>query len=121
MNAYPMNNPMVNFLRDVQDHGNLFHDYQLDIKFSLGMCSSCKEKKYMRKESNCLSGGRYCVINSNFRSNALALETLRQICIRKIEGTTKLVNYMVTLKGTLEKLDTISDKSFSSYSSIAMA
>lgn len=77
MNALPNNNPMISFLKDMKEHKRIFSDYQTQIHFSLGFCKSCREKKYLKPEPNCLSGGRYCVINSDFRTSEPVFETLR--------------------------------------------
>jgi len=104
MSSQMINNSMVVFLKDLLDHGRLIKDYELSVKFSIGFCKSCMEKQYLRQEPSCLSGGRYCVINSDFKSNELVKETLRQICIRDIYGVPTLVNYLFSLKGETEEL-----------------
>ncbi len=104
MSSEPLNNPMINFLKDLKEHSRLFKNYEINIKFSLGFCKSCKSKRFMRKEPNCLSGGRYCIINSEFRSNEPGLETLRQICIRNKYGTKKLIDYLIAMKSTMRDL-----------------
>lgn len=48
MNSLPNNNPMISFLKDFKEHKSIFSKYQLDIRFSLGYCKSCKEKKFLR-------------------------------------------------------------------------
>lgn len=104
MSSQMINNSMVVFLKELLDHGRLIKDYDVSVKFSIGFCKSCMEKQYLRQEPSCLSGGRYCVINSDFKSNELVKETLRQICIRDIYGVPTLVNYLATLKGETEEL-----------------
>lgn len=104
MSSQPINNPMIRFLRDLTQHSKLISKFTIDINFSLGFCRSCKEKKFMRSEPSCLSGGRYCVINSEFKSNELVKETLRQICIRDISGSQKLIKYLINLKTETEIL-----------------
>ena len=104
MSSQPINNPMITFLKDLTEHSKLISNYAIEINFSLGFCKSCKDKKYMRSEPSCLSGGRYCVINSEFKSNELVKETLRQICIRDIHGTQKLIDYLKNLKMQTETL-----------------
>lgn len=104
MSSQPINNPMIRFLRDLTQHSKLISKFSIDIHFSLGFCRSCKEKKFMRSEPSCLSGGRYCVINSEFKSNELVKETLRQICIRDNNGSDKLIKYLVNLKTETEIL-----------------
>ena len=86
---------MINLLKDGKNHSGLFKKFDIEINFSLGFCKSCKEKNYLRKEPNCLSGGRYCVINSEFRTCEPVLETLRLICLRNIAGISKLIDYMI--------------------------
>lgn len=104
MSSQPINNPMITFLKDLTEHSRLINNYSIEVNFSLGFCKSCKDKKYMRSEPSCLSGGRYCVINSEFKSNELVKETLRQICIRDKQGTSKLINYLINLKSETETL-----------------
>ena len=104
MSSQMINNSMVVFLKDLLEHGRLIKDYDISVKFSIGFCKSCQEKQYLRQEPSCLSGGRYCVINSDFKSNELVKETLRQICIRDIYGVPTLVNYLSSLKIETEEL-----------------
>lgn len=99
MSSETINNPMIQFLHDLKEHQTQIKDYVLDINFSLGFCKSCKEKQYMKQEPNCLSGGRYCVINSDFKTNELVRETLRQICIKQIDPKNiKLIDYLYQMK-----------------------
>lgn len=95
---------MIIFLKDLKDHKNLISNYKVDIKFSVGFCKSCKEKKFLKKEPNCLSGGRYCVINSDFRTCEPVMETLRAICVRKLGGSDKLIDYLINMKDTFVAL-----------------
>ena len=104
MSSQPINNPMITFLKDLTEHSRLISKYAIEVNFSLGFCKSCKDKKFMRSEPSCLSGGRYCVINSEFKSNELVKETLRQICIRDNHGPNKLINYLKSLKAETEGL-----------------
>lgn len=123
MSSQPMNNPMINFLKDLKEHSRLFKNYQIDIRFSLGFCKSCKIKNYMKKEPNCLSGGRYCIINSEFKTNEPVIETLRQICIRKLNGTSKLIDYLINIKTTvllLEQTNSFNEKMYQKLSRTEM-
>ena len=104
MSSQMINNSMVVFLKDLLDHGRLIKDYELTIQFSIGFCKSCQEKQFLRHEASCLSGGRYCVINSDFKSNELVKETLRQICIRNNYGIPTLIGYLSDLKQKTEEL-----------------
>ena len=104
MSSQMINNSMVVFLKDLLDHGRLIKDYELSIKFSIGFCKSCQEKQFLRHEASCLSGGRYCVINSDFKSNELVKETLRQICIRDTYGIPVLIGYLSDLKQSTEEV-----------------
>lgn len=104
MSSQMINNSMVVFLKDLFEHGRLIKDYDVTVRFSIGFCKSCMEKQYLRQEPSCLSGGRYCVINSDFKSNELVKETLRQICVRDIYGVRVLVAYMSALKTETETL-----------------
>ena len=104
MSSQPINNPMINFLKELKEHERLIKGYTIDIKFSIGFCKSCQEKQFLRQEPSCLSGGRYCVVSSEFRSNELVRETLRQICIRNGYGVDKLINYLYDLKVETESL-----------------
>jgi len=104
MSSQMINNSMVVFLKDLLEHSRLIKDYEIRVKFSIGFCKSCQEKHFLRQEPSCLSGGRYCVINSDFKSNELVKETLRQLCIRDIYGVPTLVNYLYALKSETELL-----------------
>jgi hypothetical protein len=104
MSSQPINNPMIQFLKDLKEHKNLIKDYKIDIQFSIGFCKSCQDKQFMKQEPSCLSGGRYCAINSEFKTNEFVKETLRQICIRDNYGVDKLINYLFNLKGETETL-----------------
>jgi len=104
MSSQMINNSMVVFLKELLDHSRLIKDYDISINFSIGFCKSCKEKNFIKQEPSCLSGGRYCVINSDFKTNELVKETLRQICIRDKYGVPTLVNYLSLLKSKTEDL-----------------
>ena len=62
-----IHNPVIHFLKDLIEHKHLIRKYKLDIKYVLGQCSKCRDKNFMVGENGCLSGGRYCVINSEYR------------------------------------------------------
>jgi hypothetical protein len=98
MNSSLVNNPVIKFLHDLMEHKHLIRRYKLNIHFVLGQCSKCREKNFMYKEKGCLSGGRYCVVDTNFPNNQLAKETLRQICIRQRYSPRKLIRYMWKMK-----------------------
>ena len=67
MTANIENNSVIKFLNDLIAHKHLIRNYDLSIKYVVGQCSKCKEKNFMVNESGCLSGGRYCVINTEYR------------------------------------------------------
>lgn len=104
MSSETINNPMITFLKDLKEHKSQIREYQVQVNFSLGFCKSCKEKQFLKQEPNCLSGGRYCVINSDFKTNELVKETLRQICIRDSSGIDKLTDYLYQMKLETESL-----------------
>ena len=104
MSSQPINNPMIHFLKDLKEHDRLIKDYKIDIHFSIGFCKSCQEKQFLKQEPSCLSGGRYCVINSEFKTSEFVKETLRQICIRDNYGNDKLIGYLYSLKYETESL-----------------
>lgn len=104
MSSQPINNPMINFLKDLREHDRLIKNYKIDINFSIGFCKSCQEKQFLKQEPSCLSGGRYCVINSEFKTNEFVKETLRQICIRDNYGFEKLISYLFEMKTETEAL-----------------
>jgi hypothetical protein len=62
-----INNPMINFLRDLLDHHHLLRKYELNIKYVVGQCAKCKDNNFMAQESGCLSGGRYCLIDTDYK------------------------------------------------------
>ena len=67
MTSSILNNPMVNFLRDLMDHHHLMRHHDLDIHYVIGQCVKCKEGNFMAKESGCLSGGRYCLVDTDYK------------------------------------------------------
>lgn len=50
MNAIPTNNPIISFLKELKEHSRIFNKYQIDLKYSIGFCHSCKKKNFIRKE-----------------------------------------------------------------------
>ena len=94
MSSQPIDNPVIQFLADLRRHQKLMGTKQLEIIFSVGFCTSCKDSGYLEKASRCLSGGKYCAINSIFKTDELVKETLRQICIRNYYGNNKLILYL---------------------------
>jgi hypothetical protein len=104
MSSQPINNPMINFLKDLREHDRLIKNFRIDIHFSIGFCKSCQDKQFLKQEPSCLSGGRYCVINSEFKTNEFVKETLRQICIRDNYGFEKLISYLFEMKTEAESL-----------------
>ena len=94
MSSQPIDNPVIQFLADLRRHQKLMGDKELEIIFSVGFCTSCKDSGYLEKASRCLSGGKYCAINSIFKTDELVKETLRQICIRNYYGNNKLILYL---------------------------
>lgn len=67
MTASMVNNPMILFLRDVLHHHHLLRKYELEIKYVVGRCVKCKEKNFLEHESGCYSGGRFCLIDTDFK------------------------------------------------------
>lgn len=98
MSASSINNPIIKFLRDLMEHKHIIRKYDLQIHYILGQCGRCREKNFMSKEKGCLSGGRYCVIDTEYRQNELVKETLRQICLRKQYDSEKVIKYLWKLK-----------------------
>ena len=94
MSSQPIDNPVIQFLADLRRHQKLMGNKELEIIFSVGFCTSCKDSGYLEKASRCLSGGKYCAINSIFKTDELVKETLRQICIRNYYGNNKLILYL---------------------------
>ena len=45
------------------------------------------------------------MINTEFRTCEPVLETLRQICLRKIGGTKILIDYLIALRNKVRELD----------------
>ena len=123
MSSLVTNNPMISFLSDLKDHSKIFSKYQIEIRYLLSFCKSCKQKNWLRREQNCLSGGRYCVISSDYKTNQPTLETLRQICIRKVKGTDLLINYLIDMKKKFdaeERAGSFSEANFQLYSENSM-
>ena len=67
MTASVVNNPMIVFLRDMLNHHHLLRKYELEIKYVIGQCVKCKKKNFLERESGCYSGGRYCIIDTDFK------------------------------------------------------
>jgi hypothetical protein len=103
MSSQPIDNPVIEFLADLRRHQKLMGNKELEIIFSVGFCTSCKDKGYLEKASRCLSGGKYCAINSIFKTDELVKETLRQICIRNYYGNNKLILYLEHLNKLAKK------------------
>jgi hypothetical protein len=103
MSASVMNNPMIKFLHDLLEHKHLIRRYKLNIHYAIGQCSKCRVKNFMHKEKGCLSGGRYCIIDTAYRQNGLVKETLRQICIRKQYNSETVIKYLWALKQDIAK------------------
>lgn len=91
-------------MKDLSEHGRLIKNFSLSIRFSIGYCKSCKDFAFTLPNSLCLSGGRYCIVNSEFRTNALVKETLRQICIRNNYGNSAIASYLYNMKLEVEPL-----------------
>ena len=98
MSAQPIANPALDFLVELRNHLHLMKGKNLQIIFSVGYCSSCRDTGYLRREHRCLGGGKYCTVNAAFKTNELVKETLRMICIRNNFGNNKLILYMKLLK-----------------------
>ena len=98
LSSQPLKNPAIKFLGDLRRHESLMKGKELEIVFSVGFCTSCREEGYLAKASRCLSAGRYCAINSIFKTDELVKETLRQICIRNYFGNHKLIMYLENLE-----------------------
>lgn len=94
MSSQPIRNPVIDFLGDLRRHEKLLGGKELEIIFAVGFCTSCKHKGYLEKAERCLSGGRYCAVNSFFKTEEIVKETLRQICIRNYYGNNKLIMYL---------------------------
>ena len=103
MSSQPIDNPVIDFLADLRRHQKLMGNKELEIIFSVGFCTSCKDSGYLEKASRCLSGGKYCAINSIFKTDELVKETLRQICIRNYYGNNKLILYLEHLNKIAKK------------------
>ena len=103
MSSQPIRNPVIKFLADLRRHQKLIDNKELEIVFSVGFCTSCKDSGYLEKASRCLSAGKYCAINSLFKTDELVKETLRQICIRNYYGNNKLIMYLEHMNHLAEK------------------
>ena len=103
MSASMMNNPMIKFLHDLMDHNHLIRKFNLEIHYVIGQCTKCRDKNFMTKEKGCLSGGRYCVVDTEYKQNELVMETLRQICIRKQYNSNAVIYYLWDMKNTIAK------------------
>lgn len=98
LSSQPIKNPAIKFLGDLRRHESLIKGKELEIIFSVGFCTSCREEGYLAKATRCLSAGRYCAINSVFKTDELVKETLRQICVRNYFGNHKLIMYLENLE-----------------------
>ena len=105
MSASVIDNPMIKFLHELLEHKHLIRRYRLNLHYAIGQCSKCKLKNYMHKENGCLSGGRYCIIDTAYRQNGLVKETLRQICLRKQYNSETVIKYLWQLKKNINKVN----------------
>jgi hypothetical protein len=103
MSSQPYNNPTIDFLVELEKFHHLLSHRKVEIVFSVGYCFRCKNEGYMKKESRCLGGGKYCTVNAGFKTNELVKETIRLICIRNHFKIDKLIRYMKYLKGMFEE------------------
>lgn len=103
MSASMLNNPIVKFLHDLLEHKHLIRKFKLNIHYVLGQCRKCREKNFMTKEKGCLSGGRYCVIDTGYRQNELVKETLRQICLRTNYSSEAVISYLWDMKQSINR------------------
>lgn len=105
MSPQLMDNPMIPFLADLRQFNAHLKDFVVEVSFAVGYCKSCKDKGFLRKDPTCLSAGRYCVINAEFKTNELAKEAVRQICIRNsYPPIDNLIGYLVRMKTDIEAL-----------------
>ena len=51
--------------------------------------------------NGCVSGGRYCIFDSDFFTEEIVIETLRQICIRKEYKNADLIDYLILTQNTI--------------------
>lgn len=103
MSASMLDNSIVKFLHDLLEHKHLIRNFKLNIHYALGQCAKCREKNFMNKEKGCLSGGRYCVVNTGYRQNELVKETLRQVCLRKNYNSEAVIWYLWTMKQAIDQ------------------
>lgn len=103
MSASMLNNPIIKFLHDLLEHKHLVRKFKLNIHYVLGQCNKCREKNFMTKEKGCLSGGRYCVIDTEYRQNELVKETLRQICLRTNYDSESVIRYLWNMKQNINR------------------
>lgn len=102
MSSQPYSNPVINFLIELETYHHLLSKREVEVVFSIGYCLRCKSEGYLKHERRCLGGGKYCTVNSGFKTNALVKETIRMICIRNHFQIEKLVKYMKYLKKMFE-------------------
>jgi hypothetical protein len=102
MSSQPYSNPVTNFLSELEQYQHLLSKRAVEVVFSIGYCFKCKSEGYMKRESRCLGGGKYCTVNSGFKTNALVKETIRMICIRNHFKMDKLIRYMKYVKTMFE-------------------
>lgn len=102
MSAQPYSNPVIDFLSELDKYQHLLSRREVELVFSVGYCFRCKEEGFMKRETRCLGGGKYCSVNSGFKTNELVRQTIRLICIRNHFSTDKLVQFMVYLKQMFE-------------------
>ena len=102
MSSQPYNNPIITFLNELEKYHHLLSRREVEVVFSVGYCFKCKDEGFMKREGRCLGGGKYCTVNSGFKTNELVKETIRLICIRNHFRTHKLVKYLGYLKEMFE-------------------
>ena len=67
MTASTLRNPIIQFLKDLLDHHHLLRKYELKVNYVVGQCVKCKENNFLKEEQGCLSGGRYCMVNTDYK------------------------------------------------------
>lgn len=102
MSSQPYQNPVIDFLSEMEKYQHLLSHRRVELVFSVGYCFRCKNEGFMKRETRCLGGGKYCSVNAGFKTNELVRETIRLICIRNHFSTDKLVSYMAYLKQMFE-------------------
>ena len=95
MSPILVHNAAINFLHSLVHDPLLSSSINFEVLFEYDISNVAEQKKFMKIEEGCLSGGRFCVSNVEFNESEVAIEGLRSICLRNEYGIKVLSNYLL--------------------------